>query len=84
MIQRWVIKASAACFLKNDGWIEGVCARIQGGIEAETMSEPLRSQGLEVNLLNKDELYEIHLATLDVLACMHKLGSINLRKKPKI
>jgi len=31
------------------------------------MTESLRSQGLKLNLLNKDELYEIHLATLDVL-----------------
>jgi len=37
------------------------------GIEVEVMSEPLRSQGLKLNLFNKDELYEIHLATLDVL-----------------
>ncbi|UCE44000.1 MAG: trimethylamine methyltransferase family protein [Candidatus Bathyarchaeota archaeon] len=31
------------------------------------MSDPLRSQGLKASLLNRDELYEIHLATLDVL-----------------
>ncbi|MFB0501583.1 MAG: trimethylamine methyltransferase family protein, partial [Candidatus Bathyarchaeia archaeon] len=31
------------------------------------MRQPLESQGIKLDLLDKDQLYEIHLATLDIL-----------------
>lgn len=40
--------------------------RITGTV-VKNMSEPLRFEGLKLDLFTKDELYEIHLATLDIL-----------------